>query len=285
MGEFTDRINRARERREMSIREMGRLANISPGYAQQIANGTIPDDPVIRRLCAALELDEMEMKFLALIEKQSDPEDKDLYDSILQFRNWLMQLPATKDRSVYDYILQALNKYDINKDVKKIWQNVFGKSIQDIESSENLSEVDTVKNFIPNNQNALQRIPVFDAQGGISGAWTDGGYPVGEASDFEWLPSHLVDENSFIVIIHGDSMAPALPEGSRALVVPSQPLEPGKLCFAAFPGDDGDRLVKRYYRYGDTVVLKSDNPAFPEITLNANNGREVKLYRVTWTRE
>jgi SOS-response transcriptional repressor LexA len=285
MEDFTGHINRARGRKDMSIREMGRLAGISPGYAQQIANGTIPDDPVIRKLCAVLDLDEMEMKFLALIEKQQDQEDKDLYDSILRFRNWLVHLPASTDHTVYENILQALNKYDINENIKKVWQNVFGKSLQEIQTSIQFSEVDTDINPFQHNQKTLQRIPVFDAQGGISGAWTDGGYPVGEASDFEWLPSHLVDENSFIVIIHGDSMAPALPEGSRALVVPSRPLEPGKLCFAAFPGDDGDRMIKRYYQYGDTVVLKSDNPAFPDITLDANNGKGVKLYRVTWTRE
>ena len=210
MGEFTDRINRARERNDMSIREMGRLAGISPGYAQQIANGTIPDDPVIRKLCHVLNLDEMEMKFLALIEKQQDQEDKDLYDSILRFRNWLMHLPDTKDRSVYDYVLQALNKYDMDKDVKKVWQNVFGKSMRDIDISESNFEVVSDTDHLGHNEKSLQRVPVFDAQGGISGAWTDGGYPVGEASDFEWLPSHLVDKNSFIVIIHGDSMAPGI---------------------------------------------------------------------------
>ena len=129
------------------------------------------------------------------------------------------------------------------------------------------------------------RVPVFDAQGGLTGAWTDGGYPVGEASAYETLPSNMVDENSFIVVVHGDSMAPGLPSGGKALVVPGKPLENGKRCFVSFPGEDGDRMVKRYYRYGDRILLRSDNPAFPDLELTEDNSHGVRIYRVTWTME
>ena len=126
----------------------------------------------------------------------------------------------------------------------------------------------------------LVRVPVFDAQAGQPASWTDGGYPTGYSSEYEYLPANLVDENSFCVTIHGNSMEPNLSEGDRVLVKPSAPLVNGRLCFASFPGEDGDRLVKRYYRYEDTIVLRSDNPAYDEITLSRENGRDVRIYRV-----
>jgi len=125
-------------------------------------------------------------------------------------------------------------------------------------------------------------VPVFDGQGGSGGAWSDAGYPVGEASEFERLPVVMIDANAFCVTIHGDSMAPGLTEGSRVLVVPSKPLEQGKLCFATWPGDTGDRMIKRYYRYRDTIILRSDNPAYPDIQLDPVADRDVRIFRVTW---
>lgn len=89
-----------------------------------------------------------------------------------------------------------------------------------------------------------------------------------------------VDEHTFYVKIHGKDMSPYLNKGDIAVVVPSAELINGRLCFATWPSKDGRRLVKRYYQYGDTIVLKSDNPAFEDVEINANNGNGVKIYRV-----
>jgi phage repressor protein C with HTH and peptisase S24 domain len=272
MGLFTDKINAAIDSLGISIREMGRQAEISPGYAHQIVNGVIPDDPIIRRLCKVLGLNEVEMKLMAHIEKQDDEKDKEMYRRILELisdSHGIIQ-PQADDIEQYQALAKAAKRLQKGEITRKEFDALYNDFHFNLGFSQGQNMV---------------RVPVFDAQGGPAGAWSDGGYPVGEAPEYEMLPAHMVDENSFIVVVHGDSMAPGLPEGSRALIVPSQELEQGKLCFASFPGEDGDRMVKRYYRYGDTIVLKSDNPAHQDITLDASNGHGVHIYRVTWIRE
>lgn len=126
-------------------------------------------------------------------------------------------------------------------------------------------------------------VPLFDAGAGEPSSFTDGGYPVGEAGEFITVPKEGLDDNTFAVRIHGDSMTPYLEEGDIAVVVPSAPLQNGKLCFATWPGDDGDKLIKRYYKYGDVIVLKSDNPQYPDIEINGGNHEGVRIYRVKKT--
>ena len=105
---------------------------------------------------------------------------------------------------------------------------------------------------------------------------------MGESDDFVFYPSKSCDDNTFGVRAHGDSMSPTLHDGDVAIVVPSAPLEQGKLCFASWSYyEDGKRLIRRYYKYGDTVVLHPDNPAAgKEITLDDSNSHGVNLYRV-----
>lgn len=131
-------------------------------------------------------------------------------------------------------------------------------------------------------RNMIQ-IPVYNAGSGEPSSWTDQGYPTGFTNEYTLIPKDGVDKNTFGVKIHGESMAPNLNEGDIVVVVPSAPLVNGKLCFATWLGDEGDCLVKRYYRYGDTVVLKSDNPApeYEDIELTPKNSEEVRIYRVT----
>ncbi|MEW5736662.1 MAG: LexA family transcriptional regulator [Thermodesulfobacteriota bacterium] len=126
------------------------------------------------------------------------------------------------------------------------------------------------------------RVPVFDAGAGEPSLFTDGGHPVGFSSEYVTVLGKI-DENTFGVKIHGDSMTPHLNEGDIAIVVPSAKLAQAKLCFATWPGELGKRLVKRYFRYGDTIVLRSDNPTHPEITLTPENGRDIRIYRITQT--
>ncbi len=128
----------------------------------------------------------------------------------------------------------------------------------------------------------IKWLPVFDAGAGEPKSWTDGGYPVGEASAKEYGPPGCQDHNAFYVRIHGDSMYPTLEEGDLALVEPGQPLQNRRLCFVSFPGEDGDRMVKRFRAlpHGD-VVLESDNRRYEDILINEQNGQGVRIYRVT----
>lgn len=122
----------------------------------------------------------------------------------------------------------------------------------------------------------LKRIPVFDCGAGEPSEWTDGDHPVGEADEFIFSTS--TDKNAFAARIHGDSMVPALYEGDIVVMEPHRPVENGQYCFAALP--DGRRLVKRYRRRDDLVILESLNPDYEPIYLDHVNGRGLRLYRV-----
>jgi len=136
---------------------------------------------------------------------------------------------------------------------------------------------------LPSADAPLIRLPVFDAGAGQPSAWTDGGYPVGEASAHQAAPGPLSDANAFFVRIHGDSMSPTLEDGDLALVEPGVEPRDGKVCFATFPGEDGDRVVKRFRRLPDgTIHLESDNRDYPTLVLDQTTGRDVRIYRVTW---
>ena len=127
-------------------------------------------------------------------------------------------------------------------------------------------------------------VPVFNGGAGGPSNWTDEGYPVGYSSGTVSIQKNGTDENTFAVKIHGESMAPYLNPGDLVVVVPSADLVNGKLCFATWQDDTGEKLVKRYYRYGDTIVLRSDNPdknRFPDIEINSANGDNVKIFRIT----
>lgn len=130
--------------------------------------------------------------------------------------------------------------------------------------------------------NSWRKVPVFDAGAGADRFWSDSGYPVGISDDYLELPQRETDDNTFGVRVHGRSMAPAIEEGDIAVVVPSRTLEHGKACFVTFVQDDcGERLVRRYFRYGGVVVLKPDNPAEGfEIELTAANEHLYKIFRV-----
>lgn len=105
---------------------------------------------------------------------------------------------------------------------------------------------------------------------------------MGHASSYHPAPEEIKDPHAFYVRVHGDSMAPTLEDGDLAVVEPGYDLVNGKVCFASFPGNDGERLVKRYRRLEDgTIHLESDNRDHPTRVLTPENGRDVRIFRVT----
>ena len=130
---------------------------------------------------------------------------------------------------------------------------------------------------------AMRWVPVFHAGAGPDCWWDDGGYPVGESDQYMQVPVTESDEYSFAVKVHGNSMAPAIEDGDLALVVPSRELQHGKACFVTNQHEQiGERLIRRYFKYGQVVVLKPDNPAAGfEIQLTPENCEEYRVYRVT----
>lgn len=255
---FGSVIKKARREKDITQKELAALVGITPSAVTQIESGAMqPRDETIEALASALEIDFTEVWLLAQLDKAKTHQAKQVASGNLTAYR------AHKRSRSGDSILLSDMAYEMPE-----WMQAGpGPNMEDGEAEPGL----------PDN---LVRVPVFDAQAGQPASWTDGGYPVGQAGIYEYLPSDMVDENSFCVTIHGDSMEPSLSEGDRVLVKPSEQLVNSRLCFVSFPGEDGDRMVKRYYRYDDTIVLRSDNARYPEITLSRENGRDVRIYRV-----
>ncbi len=83
MNSFTKIIKDRLVELGWSIRKLGREANLSPGYVQQVHSGTIPKDETVIRIARTLDLDETELLFLARYERTSDPETRAIYKQAL----------------------------------------------------------------------------------------------------------------------------------------------------------------------------------------------------------
>lgn len=154
-------------------------------------------------------------------------------------------------------------------------RNFTQRSLDAILKALNATYVDL---FIPDALEIIE-IPVFNAGAGEPSSFTDQGYPTGFSAEYTIVPRKGTDENTFGVKVNGDSMTSIVDKGDTAIVVPSAELFNGCICFATWP--DERRMIKKYYRYGDTVVLRSTKEGEEEITLNTENASEVRIYRVT----
>ena len=72
----------------------------------------------------------------------------------------------------------------------------------------------------------------------------------------------------------------ALDESTK--IVPSLPLEHGKPCFVTeIESDTGVRLIRRYFKYENTIVLKPDNQSDGfEIIISHDNVEKYRIYMV-----
>jgi len=77
---------------------------------------------------------------------------------------------------------------------------------------------------------------------------------------------------SYGVIVHGDSMEPAISDGDIVIVDPNQDVPNGKKGVVFV---DGGVLIKRIYRHNDSVSLVSDNPEYPPIVIKSS---ELPVY-------
>lgn len=79
----------------------------------------------------------------------------------------------------------------------------------------------------------------------------------------------------FVLKVHGNSMIGARINDGDYVFVRSQPeVENGEIAAVAI-GDEA--TLKRFYRYGDMIVLRGENPEFKELTFS---GAELQQVRV-----
>ena len=85
-----------------------------------------------------------------------------------------------------------------------------------------------------------------------------------------------VDINAdYILIAKGDSMTGARINDGDIVFIRSQPtVENGEIAAVAI---DDEATLKRFYRYGDIVVLRAENPAYPEMQFTKKDGKELRI--------
>lgn len=90
-----------------------------------------------------------------------------------------------------------------------------------------------------------------------------------------WFQGH----DLFLLRVQGDSMAPGIESGDLVIVRPQVIAENGTVIVALI---ENDATVKRFFREPGCIVLRSDNPTYPDIRLPQScqiQGRVVGLIR------
>lgn len=88
------------------------------------------------------------------------------------------------------------------------------------------------------------------------------------------VPAKYLDERYFIVRAQGDSMIEAHIDSGDYCVFDSQAhIDDGAIVFAQVEGvtDEFDVAIKRLYRHGNRVELRSANPAYPPMFFSAES--------------
>lgn len=109
----------------------------------------------------------------------------------------------------------------------------------------------------------------------------DSRWPTGELRTVEWrgVAELVKSKRAFVVIAEGESMLPTIQPGDELLIDPGAKLENDKLALVLHRGEAS---VKRWFKVGDAIHLRADNPKFKGKTITPEQwetGRDV-AYRV-----
>lgn len=122
-------------------------------------------------------------------------------------------------------------------------------------------------------------IPVYRLAGKAAPTF-QAGLPMGGGPRHVPTRRQRITPSTFGVVMPDGSMEPTVREGDLAITTPEEPLEDGVLCLAVWPNRPGEAMVRRYFRYGDTVVLRGDRPDVQEIRLDSNETNMPAIHRV-----
>lgn len=91
-----------------------------------------------------------------------------------------------------------------------------------------------------------------------------------EIIDYEEVDDRLAALGDlFGLRIKGNSMEPRICNGDVVIVHQQPDVESGDTVIATINGDDA--VCKKFYRYGDTILLRSNNPVYADIDVTGRD--------------
>lgn len=79
----------------------------------------------------------------------------------------------------------------------------------------------------------------------------------------------------FVLVAKGDSMIGARINDGDIVFIRQQPaVENGEIAAVAI---DDEATLKRFYQYGDLIVLRAENPAYEEMLFRPEDGKTVRV--------
>ena len=99
----------------------------------------------------------------------------------------------------------------------------------------------------------------------------------------DWMAREGIPaDQSIVVRVKGDSMAPTLTDGDLVLIDLRRTQPTGRKIYALI-GPDGDARVKRLEHLPDALILHSDNPDHPTELIPAHEAANVRILgEVVW---
>lgn len=95
-----------------------------------------------------------------------------------------------------------------------------------------------------------------------------------EIIDYEEVDDRLASLGDlFCLRIKGNSMEPRICNGDVVIVHQQADVESGDTIIATINGDDA--VCKKFYRYGDTILLRSNNPVYADIDVSGRTDFHV----------
>ena len=90
-----------------------------------------------------------------------------------------------------------------------------------------------------------------------------------------YVDASIEIQADFVLKVHGDSMTGARINDGDYVFIRQQPeVENGEIAAVAI-GDEA--TLKRFYKYGDMVVLRAENPEYKEMTYAGENLGQIRV--------
>ena len=152
-----------------------------------------------------------------------------------------------------------------------LWKN--GKA------SPHVRELAPIVDWLENNSlTPMVTIPMVEAKAGAGSSLETGGDTVGEIS----FSSNIFDtmrasaHSTVVLEVVGESMRPLLEPGDLILVDSSKKvLNDGKLYLVGY---NDELLVKRVFKRISGLILRSQNPEFPDVIVDSSELEQIRIY-------